>query len=190
MDEGTLAVHVERARQGDGRSFEALVSGLSGMLLATAYRYTGDWECSRDLSQETWLSVFRSLGRLDAGIPFKPWLLAIHRNRCIDHLRRRRRSREVPADSVQESGYAEAVDAAPAPDEELCRKRRLEAVLRAAGRLPRGQRRVFALVDLEGIPCGEAARAIGMREVTLRTNLYHARRKVARDLRRSGVMEP
>jgi DNA-directed RNA polymerase specialized sigma24 family protein len=72
MDDGTLAMHVERAREGDERSFEILVTALGGMLLVLAYRYTGDWESSGDLIQETWLSVFRALGRLTDAFRFDP----------------------------------------------------------------------------------------------------------------------
>jgi RNA polymerase sigma-70 factor (ECF subfamily) len=188
MDDATLAIHVERAQDGDERSFTAIVAALGEMLLAIAYRYTGDWESSRDVAQETWLSVFRSLRRFDGRVPFRAWLIAVHRNKCIDHLRRRKRSIEMPIEDPERGETARTADPAPSPYEDYERKKRLDAVLAAAGRLPRKQRRVFALVDLEGIPCREAARILDMHEVTLRTNLYHARRSVARELRRSGVI--
>lgn len=188
MDESTLMSHVDRVRDGDDRSFAAIVAAHGEMLLAVAYRYTGDWESSRDLAQETWISVFKAIRRFDGRIPFRSWLLVVHRNRCIDHLRRRRRSRMFAAPGEGADGYAEAADSSPNPYEAVERRERLEAVLRAAGGLPGRQRKVFALVDIEGIQCREAARILGMREVTLRTNLYHARRGVARALRASGVM--
>ena len=189
MDDATLSAHVARARNGDERSFEAIVAALGEMLLAMAFRYTGDWDSSRDVAQETWLCAFRSLRRFDGRVPFRAWLIAVHRNKCIDHLRRWRRHREAAVgDELTDAGFFGA-DPAPSPHEEYERNRRMKAVLASAGRLPRKQRGVFALVDLEGIPCREAARILGMHEVTVRTNLYHARRRIARDIRRSEVMK-
>lgn len=188
MEDATLTIHVERARGGDERSFEAIVAALGEMLLAVAYRYTGDWEASKDVAQETWISVFRALRRFDGRVPFRAWLLTVHRNKCIDHLRRRKHLREIAVDGASGGEAFHTADPAPTPQAAYERKQRLEAVRRAAAGLPGKQRTVFALVDLEGISCREAARILGMHEVTLRTNLYHARRRVAEDLRRSGVM--
>ena len=86
------------ASRGDRTAFQELVECMSRPLMAAAYRYTGDWEGARDLVQETWLRVWRHLPSYDPGRPFRPWLLAIHRNVCLTFVRERARRREDVVD--------------------------------------------------------------------------------------------
>jgi DNA-directed RNA polymerase specialized sigma24 family protein len=44
---------------------------------------------------------------------------------------------------------------------------------------------VFALIDLEQMSVEEASGILGIRPVTVRTNLYHARKRIAGILRGS-----
>ena len=80
MDDDRLDEWARAHRDGDGEALRRLVEALSRALLATAYRYVGDWENARDLTQETWLRVHRSLARWDESRPVRPWIFAIHRN--------------------------------------------------------------------------------------------------------------
>jgi RNA polymerase sigma-70 factor (ECF subfamily) len=51
-------------------------------------------------------------------------------------------------------------------------------VVRYFETLPPQQRRIFQLVDLEGREPAEVARMLGMRQVTVRANLFKARRTI------------
>ena len=59
-----------------------------------AYKFTGRYEESQDLTQEIFLRVFRSLDKFDANADFGTWLYSVSRNHCIDHYRSGRRERE------------------------------------------------------------------------------------------------
>ena len=66
---------------------------------------------------------------------------------------------------------------------ESCKAR--ERILEAASQLPDRQGAVFAMIDLEQMTIDEAARILGIKPVSIRTNLYHARKRIARVLRGS-----
>ena len=70
---------------GDRHCFRQLVESYSRRLMSLAYRYTRDWDVSQDLTQDTWIKVFRNLSRFRPGAPFEPWLFTIHRNGCLSH---------------------------------------------------------------------------------------------------------
>jgi RNA polymerase sigma factor (sigma-70 family) len=55
--------------------------------------------------------------------------------------------------------------------------------------LPERQRRVFALVDMEGESQGEAAEFLNMKPSTLRSTLHFARRRMAQLLASLEVMQ-
>ena len=168
-------------QNGDAGSFKTLVEVLTRRLIAMAYRYTEDWESARDIAQDTWLKVFENIDRYNPGRPFRNWLLAIHRNGCISHLRKRtRRIDAVPGDGL----ISRAADTNPGPSEMTERKEFGERVRKAITRLSKTQQLVFTIVDIEQTDQEEAARSLGMKPVTLRTTLHHARRRLAGMLRK------
>jgi RNA polymerase sigma-70 factor, ECF subfamily len=177
IDELALA-----GRDGGRDAFAELVTRLTRQLIALAYRYTGDWETARDLSQETWLRAWSHLAAWDQGRPFRPWLLAIHRNVCLSHLRRRARRPEHAAgdEELERLGPATAADA---PLDALGDAEFWSRVRRATAELSPAQQLVFTRVDLEQAEQGAVARELGMQPATLRTTLHFARRRLARLLR-------
>jgi RNA polymerase sigma-70 factor (ECF subfamily) len=177
VDEHDLTAWAIRFRDGDERSFRKLVDALTRALVAMAYRYTHDWEWSRDLTQETWIRVHELIGRYDPQRSFVSWLYAVHRNGCLDHTRRawvRRESTATTAD-LDRLGGAAPDD----PSAEVERREFHERVLAATGRLSESQRQVFVRVDLEQGRQDEVARQLGIRPGTLRTTLHFARRRIA-----------
>lgn len=178
-DLSALAVAYQR---GDVRAFETLVDALSRTLIAMGYRYTGDWEWARDLTQETWVRVHDRVHQYDPAKSFGSWLYAIHRNRCLDHLRRAWvRLETAPGDEamVRLSGATPEED----PEGQLERKEFHERLLQALSQLSESQRQVFVRVELEQKDQREVALALGIKFVTLRTTLHFARRRLATALR-------
>ena len=166
--------------QDPGRFLDELVERYKRPLLAMAYRYTFDWESSKDLCQDTWLRVYRKISVYDGRVPFERWLFAVHRNICLDYLRKRKRRREVTGERPDLM-----VSGGPGPDRKAELAETRQMILDAASRLPDRQRSVFAMIDLEQMTVEEASGVIGIKPVSIRTNLYHARKAVARTLRGS-----
>lgn len=55
-----------------------------------AYRLTGNAQVSEDISQETFIKIWKNIKRYDPNQEFKTWLLAIAKNTAIDWLRKRK----------------------------------------------------------------------------------------------------
>ena len=181
MDESLLTKLAVACQRGDQRSFRVLVEALTRPLIAMAYRYTGDWEWARDLTQETWVRVWERIESYDAERPFSHWLHAVHRNGCLDHVRRQWVRRET----ATASGVIERL-AGSSTDHPLAELERLEFQQRlrvAAEELTASQRAVFVRVDLEGGSQTAVAREMGMQPGNLRTTLHFARRRIARVLK-------
>jgi RNA polymerase sigma-70 factor (ECF subfamily) len=181
LHEDDLNALGQAVRQGDPRAFRTLVETLSRPLIALAYRYTNDWEWARDLTQDTWARVHQRIDRYDPGRSFSAWLHAVHRNGCLDHLRRKWvRHEAMPGDEVLARLGGPALDD---PHADLERKEFHERLLMAVRSLSESQRQVFLRVDLEQTGQKEVARALGMKPGTLRATLHYARRRVAAALR-------
>lgn len=182
MNEAELKALAVAFQGGDQRSFKTLVDTLSRTLMAMAYRYTGDWEWARDLTQETWIRVHDRIQGYDPGRSFSAWLHTVHRNGCLDHLRRPFVKREVhPGNEALEDWAGSGRED---PEGDLERKEFHERILSAAQDLSDTQKEVFVRVDLEQGDQKTVARELGIKPGTLRATLHFARKRIAATLRR------
>jgi len=188
VDDSELTALAVAFQQGDERSFALLVEGMTRTLIAIAYRYTGDWEWARDLTQETWIAVHDRIGRYDPARSFRSWIVAVHRNGCLSHLRRAWvRLETTPGDDViRELAIA---GHGGNPEADLARNDFHRRLLAALGELSESQRVVFARVDLEQQDQKVVADELGIKPTTLRTTLHFARKRLARVLRTSEGLQ-
>jgi RNA polymerase sigma factor (sigma-70 family) len=168
---------------GDRESFRFLVESLSRTLIAMAYRYTKDWDTARDLTQETWIKVYERIDRFDPGRSFKNWLLTVHRNGCINHMRKAAVRLEVKGVEMLETaapGFGQVHN----PTRRIEQIEFMQRVHSAMKELSKRERTVFSLVDIEHNGQTEAAEILEMNPNTLRTTLHHERKKLACTLRK------
>src|SRR5688572_23181561 len=88
---------VARAIDGGTESVNQLVKRWERPIYALAYRTLGRDEDARDVTQETFLREFRSIGGFRGQAKFSSWLYRIALNLCRDWLRRERRTPVVQA---------------------------------------------------------------------------------------------
>ncbi|HEU5442505.1 MAG TPA: sigma-70 family RNA polymerase sigma factor [Steroidobacteraceae bacterium] len=147
--------------------------GAHRQLLATLGRYLRGYFARRigataaeveDLVQETLLAVHLKRDTYDRSLPFTPWAYALARYKLIDHLRRRKRSTQVP---LEDAG---ALFAADDPEEGALRTD-LDRLLQ---RLPDRQRSLIEDVKLQGLSVEEAARKRGVTAVSARVMLHRS----------------
>jgi len=133
-----------------------------------------------DAAQDAFLSALDRIETYDRKRPFGPWLIRIASNAAIDLLRRRTVRR---ADAIDESIAAKGRGPdRQAEDSEL--KDRLRSAL---GALSERQRMAVTLFDLEGYAHSEIAAILGIPEGTVRSDVFHARRKLREAL---GMFDP
>ncbi len=68
------AQFIERLKQGEAAAFELLVSERSGEIYGLLYRLTENSEEARDLTQETFLRAFQSIGHFRGDADLKTWI--------------------------------------------------------------------------------------------------------------------
>ena len=96
-----LHLLVVRCQAGDEDAFARLLRRFGPRTLRYLERLVGDE--AEDVHQEVWLAVYRRIGQLATPAAFVTWLFSVTRHRAVDHLRRRRRARELVDDVAAES---------------------------------------------------------------------------------------
>ncbi len=172
---------VEQCRRGDAQAFARLVALHEGMVFNLAARLLGDPEEARDVAQEVFLQVYRTLGRFEGRSSLKTWIYRIVVNQSRNRQRwwrRRRKDRSCAIDALtpaDEARLAEQASGGEDPEERLARRERARAVQSALLKLSFEHRAVLLLREVEGLSCEEIAGALSLPAGTVKSRLSRAR---------------
>jgi len=165
---------------GDPRAFEVLFDRHSGAAFSLAYRMVGNRVTAEDISQEAFLSIWRSRLRYrsDRG-SVRTWVLGIVHHRAIDALRRnlvhdRRRATA--------EGLEERLEAPELTDVEVARRDEASQVRSAIGTLPSEQSRVVELAYFGGFTHSQIAEMLGTPIGTVKGRMRLGLEKLRREL--------
>jgi RNA polymerase sigma-70 factor (ECF subfamily) len=179
---------VESCRHGDTRAFTRLVELHEGMVYNLAVRLLGDPEEARDVSQEVFLQVFRTLDRFQGRSSLKTWIYRIVVNQCHNRhrwWRRRRRSSSYALEELtgrDEIRLSCSQQAAPSPLEYCAQHERERYVRAALERLSFEHRVVLLLREIEEMSCEEIAKTLSLPQGTVKSRLARARESLRREL--------
>ncbi|WP_084429863.1 RNA polymerase sigma factor SigE [Kibdelosporangium aridum] len=144
-----------------------------------AYRLTGNSHDAEDLTQETFIRVFRSLASYKPGT-FEGWLHRITTNLFLDMARRRSRLRMegLPDDTDRLAGDD------PSP-EQVYSETHLDPDLQdALDELPPEFRAAVVLCDVEGLSYEEIGATLGVKLGTVRSRIHRGRQALRASLER------
>ena len=145
-----------------------LVERFADQVLGLCRAMVRDPSVAEDLTQEVFGRAFAALAGFRGESSARTWLLAIARNRCIDHLRSARRD---PWGDDDGSEPDEHPDDAPLAPDLLARQREVQAALEG---LAEGERALVVLRYRHGLDYRELALVFGLREGTVRMRLSRA----------------
>ena len=147
-------------RDGDANAFELIYDRHGGAAFSLAYRMVGDRTVAEDITQEAFLSMWRSRVRYDRERgSVRAWVLGIVHHRTIDALRRnlvhdrRRASAE---------GIEERQEAPERTDVEVARRDEARTVREALDTLPQEQHQVIQLAYFGGFTHTQIAEMLDM----------------------------
>ena len=175
---------------GNTNAFEDLVLEYQDRVYHIALKMTSSQEDAFDLSQETFLKAYRTLGSFRGESGFGSWLYRMCANLCIDFLRKRKRRGQeqiLSLDETDEVGRPrELPDLRYEPQRELERKEQRVRVREGLRRLPEEQRLILILRDVEGLSYQEISETLSIELGTVKSRIYRARARLAALLASDG----
>jgi len=75
--------------KGDEQAFAELVRNYTAQIYNFAYRLCGNVQAAEDITQETFIKVWKNLKKYDSNQSFRAWIFTIARNTTTDHLRKK-----------------------------------------------------------------------------------------------------
>jgi RNA polymerase sigma-70 factor (ECF subfamily) len=183
------AEFIERLKRGESAAFEEWVADRSGEIYGLLFRLTENCEEARDLTQETFLRAFLSIGRFRGEADLKTWIYRIAINQARNRWRwwrRRRRDSTVSLDATQgqtnQPLIATLVETSENPEQRTLAHEREVALRAALQKLGVSYRETVILRDMEGFSYEEIAATLGINVGTVKSRLARGRQELRRRL--------
>jgi RNA polymerase sigma-70 factor (ECF subfamily) len=169
---------VERIRQKDQRAMSQLYQMYIGELSSVCYRYVPNADDAKDVLQNSFMKIFTSIPTLDyrGEQSFRGWMKRVVANEALTFLRNKKRLLIVEQDPSAEN-FLE--DDSPGGTEHISPDE-LHQLIRE---LPDGYRTVVNLYVFENYSHRQIAELLGINESSSASQLYHAKRWLARRIK-------
>ncbi|HHI80873.1 MAG TPA: sigma-70 family RNA polymerase sigma factor [Planctomycetes bacterium] len=167
---------IQGALDGDLDSFAGLMQRYERRAFWCAFHVLGEVEEARDVVQDAFLRVHRSLERFDFDRNFYTWLYRIVTNLSIDRLRKRKNEVTLTIDDERAAVVPDPTVLGSTPEEQMVCRERSWKVRKVLDSLPAAFRTVMALRDLHGLSCREIGPILDLTYATVRWRLHKARR--------------
>jgi len=186
---------IESFRQGDTGAFNLLVWRWQKQVLNFLVRYVGNIPEAEDLTQQTFLKVFKKLRGLKDSRKFSPWLYQIASNQARDHLRHRKKqatvslNRPINKNSKGSVSFDQVLtDSEERNPEQVLEQNHLQVVLnRSLQEINEEQRMVIVLRFYQGLKFQEIADVLQIPEGTAKTRFYFGLKALRAVLKRRGL---
>jgi len=152
---------------GDADAFGELFRRHKDRMWAVAMRTCGDRELASDCLQDAFIAAFRRADSFRGDSAVTTWLHRIVVNACLDRLRRRRPTNQLPE-----------YELADKHDEHASTEVRID-IRNALAELPEGQRMALVLIDMQGLSVAEAAEILEVAEGTIKSRCARGRAAMA-----------
>lgn len=167
---------MEQLSQGDKEALGLLVERYQTDIFRFCLHYLKEVEWAKEAAQETFIRVYAARGRFDVSRKFRPWVLCIARNLCLNELKRKK---TVHMESLEE--YASTARETPGelqrstednPDRQAMMAERQELLREALASLDEESREIVRLRFFEKMAARDIAEIVDSTEGAVRTRLH------------------
>jgi RNA polymerase sigma-70 factor, ECF subfamily len=179
--DSSLDALTDRVARGESKAIGEVYDLHHAAVRAFARRLLGEPTAAEDLVHEVFVSLPKAMRNFQGHSSLRTFLISI----AVNHSRHFMRSaarRRAAMDRFARERVAEPSEAPEAERYELAL-----LLARALDQLPHDQRVAFVLCEVEERTSPEAAKIVGVPEATLRTRVFHAKRKLRTLLEQEGV---
>ncbi len=172
----TDAKLVKDFRNGDIEAFNRLVGRWQQRIHRFAYRYFASHDEAMEITQKTFITVYKKLNMLEDAERFSSWIYRIANNLCLDESNRAGRRRSAPMEALSRHPIAENRSANP---DQKIQQDQLGSILQLAlSQLPAKQRIVVIMKEYEGLTFREIADILDEPENTVKSRMYYGLKKL------------
>lgn len=163
--------------------FELLLNQYEKLVFSICYRMTGDYFEAEDLTQETFLSLYKALPNYDGKNP-GGFVTRIASNKCLDYLKSAQRRAKPVEDTMLEQNSSSV----PPPEEQMMKQEVKQDLRRVCQNLKPPYSEVAMSYFYDGKTAGEIAEQSGKKVKTVQTQIRRARSMLRKLLKKEELL--
>ena len=167
--------YIKKTLEGDSNSFNVLVERYQNMVFALALKMLKHREESEEVSQDTFIKVYKSLSKFNGESKFSTWIYRIAYNTCLDRIKKNSKYNnnvEINEITSNEISHTESIF------DSLENKERSIIVKQCMDKLPEDERIIIHLFYFEELNLKEIVEIVSMTEGNMKVKLFRARKKL------------
>ena len=173
---------IRKILSGDDAAFNALVRKHQKGIHALAWRKVGDFHIAEEITQDTFLQVYKNLAQLRNPKQFSGWMYVIANRLCLKWLEKNIKNKSVmqsledtPVEEIEESSYTHYVSEQRLTEST---EHRHELVKKLLAKLPESERTVVTLHYLGEMTAKEIGKLLGVSVNTIKSRLRRGRERL------------
>ena len=170
---------VQSILSGDEAAFSILVRKYQKSVHALAWRKIGDFHIAEEITQDTFLHVYKKLTTLKNPKQFAGWLYVIADRRCIAWLRKKKLDMQlmeaISEETLEKTAYASYVTK---QREKAAVEHQRKIVQKLLEKLPESERTVMVLHYLGEMSCEAISKFLGVSPNTIKSRLQRGRERL------------
>ena len=181
MDKKNDVQLIRRILLGDDEAFNALVRKHQKGIHALAWRKVGDFHIAEEITQDTFLQVYKNLAQLKNPNQFAGWMYVIASRLCLKWLQKHKNTsvihslEDTPVEEIDESSYTH--HASEQRQTEITENRH-ELVKKLLAKLPESERTIVTLYYLGEMTAKEIGKYLGVSVNTVKSRLRRGRKRL------------
>ena len=158
------------------KDFQIIVEKHTDLVYNVAYRMMNNAQDAQDITQETFLSAYRSWASFRGGSSVSTWLYRIAVNACLMRLRKEKRARALTDTGYKDMNVIDWVaDPSAGPERLAINSELREEMGRAIASLPPNLRAAVVMRDIQELSNTDASDALGITVSSLKARLHRGR---------------
>lgn len=168
---------IQKSIAGDLQAFDDLIKPYENRLYNFLAKMCNNHEAAQDMTQETFLNVFKNIRNYRAKAKFSTWLFQIATNNCL-MLKRKNENRVTHSLDEHPEHPFEIIDLQKTPEEKYTQEELQEIVEEALQQLEPIYRSVFILSEVDGFSGPEIADILKITLPNVKARLRRAKEKL------------
>ena len=169
-------IFIHKIIEGDNKAFTVLVNRYKDLVFTLAIRMLKNREEAEEVSQDTFIKVFKSLGKFKGDSKFSTWIYRVAYNTCLDRIKKNKSHyKEVAIDEFTEHEI-KTIDNALATLEKNEQDEKIQQCLQL---LPSHDSFLLTLYYFEDLSLEEISKIVELESNTVKVQLFRARKKLA-----------
>ena len=170
---------IRRILSGDDTAFEVLVQKHQNSIHALAWRKIGDFHIAEEITQDTFLQVYKNLSQLRNPSQLSGWMYVIVNRLCLKWLEKNKKVtqslEDTPVEEIERASYTHHV---AEQRETEHTEHHHELVKKLLAKLPESERTVVTLYYLGKMTTKEISKFLGVSVNTITSRLQRARKRL------------